>query len=65
MGFKKWLAEVGMGGGGPGSGMAPPLQRPDLGAMLDYHGDSDRDPRRQDGKLPPVKRKRFGKRADR
>lgn len=57
MEFKKWLAEVGMGGGGPGGGMSPPLQRPDLSAMHDYHGDADKDPKNQNGKLPPVKKR--------
>jgi len=57
MGFKKWLLEVG-GGGGPGGGMTPPLQNALLsqGAFADYHGDSDRDPANPDGKLPPVKK---------
>jgi hypothetical protein len=56
MGFRKWLLEVGMGGGGVGSGMAPPLQRPTPTAMADYHGGDHRDPRDPDGKLPPVKK---------
>lgn len=56
MGFRKWLAEVGMGGGGVGSGMTPPLQRPDLTAMSDYHGPGHRDPRNPNGKLPPTRR---------
>lgn len=57
MGFKKWLTEVGMGGGGAGGGLTPPLQRPDISAMIDYHGKEHRDPRNQDGKLPPVKKR--------
>ena len=55
MGFKQWLAEVGMGGGGVGSGMPPPLQRPDTSAMADYQDKSHADPKNPDGKLPPVK----------
>jgi len=40
MNFKKWLLEVGMGGGGPGGGMEPPRQNPvgSTGAFSDYHG---------------------------
>lgn len=57
MEFKKWLIEVGMGGGGVGSGMAPPLQKPDTSAMADYHGADHKDSRNQNGKLPPVKRR--------
>jgi hypothetical protein len=57
MGFKKWLLEVG-GGGGPGGGLTPPLQNPlsNQGAFADYHGESERDPSNPDGKLPPVKK---------
>lgn len=58
MEFKQWLIEVGMGGGGPGSGMTPPLQKPDTSAMADYHGPEGTDPKDQNGKLPPVRRKR-------
>lgn len=58
MEFRQWLLEVGMGGGGVGSGMVPPLQRPDVTALVDYHGAGHRDPRNHDGKLPPVKRRR-------
>lgn len=58
MEFRKWLVEVGAGGGGVGSGMTPPLQRPDVTTMADYQGEEHRDPRNQDGKLPPVKRRR-------
>jgi hypothetical protein len=58
MGFRKWLLEVGMGGGGVGSGMVPPLQRPETTAMADYHGDGHRDPTNQYGRLPPAKKKR-------
>lgn len=47
-----------MGGGGPGGGMSPPLQKPDLSAMADYHGPEGADPRDQRGTLPPVKKKR-------
>lgn len=57
MEFKKWLAEVGMGGGGPGGGMTAPLQKPDLSAMQDYHGPDGKDPKNPNGKLPPVKRR--------
>jgi hypothetical protein len=56
--FKKWLIEVGMGGGGAGSGMTPPLQKPFLTAMADYHGKEGSDPSDPNGKLPPTKRKR-------
>lgn len=57
MGFKKWLLEVG-GGGGPGGGITPPLQRPlsDHGAFADYHGETERNPANPGGKLPPVKK---------
>lgn len=58
MGFRQWLLEVGMGGGGVGSGMTPPLQRPEPTAMVDYLGSGHKDPRNQDGRLPPVKTKR-------
>lgn len=58
MGFKKWLLEVGMGGGGPGGGMHPPIQTPDMNAMGDYQGQDHKDPRMQDGKLPPTKRRK-------
>jgi len=57
MDFKSWLVEVGMGGGGVGSGMTPPLQRPDVTAMADYHGKEQTDPRDPNGQLPPVKKK--------
>jgi hypothetical protein len=59
MGFRKWLLEAGMGGGGVGSGMAPPLQRPEatVTAMADHHGEGHRDPRNQYGKLPPAKKR--------
>jgi hypothetical protein len=57
MDFKKWLCEVGMGGGGVGSGMTPPLQRPDMSAMSDYQGPEHKDPKMQDGKLPPTKKR--------
>jgi hypothetical protein len=58
MTFKIWLAEVGMGGGGVGSGMPPPLQRPSTTAMKDYHGEEHKDPKNQNGKLPPVKKRK-------
>lgn len=58
MDFRQWLAEVGMGGGGAGSGMTPPLQRPDTAALSDYHGPEGADPRNQNGKLPPTKAKK-------
>jgi hypothetical protein len=57
MEFKRWLAEVGMGGGGPGSGMTPPLQSPGVEALADYQGPEQTDPRNPKGKLPPTKRK--------
>lgn len=59
MGFKKWLLEVG-GGGGPGGGLTPPLQSPlsYRGAFADYHDRSGRDPANPDGKLPPVKKQK-------
>lgn len=63
MNFKTWL-EVGMGGGGPGSGLEPPRQNPigllsprSIGAYQDYSDDSGRDPANPDGQLPPVKKK--------
>jgi hypothetical protein len=58
MGFRKWLAEVGMGGGGVGSGMTPPMQAPSPTAMADHHGEAHKNPRNQEGKLPPVQKKR-------
>ena len=59
MDFKKWLLEVG-GGGGLGGGITPPLQNPLLyqGAFADYHGETERDPANPDGNLPPVKKNR-------
>lgn len=54
MRFREWLCEVGMGGGGSGGGLTPPLQRPDLSGMADYHGEEGRDPADQRGQLPPV-----------
>jgi len=57
MEFKSWLVEVGMGGGGVGSGMVPPLQKPDTTAMQDHHGEEHKDPKNQNGKLPPVKKR--------
>lgn len=58
MTFRQWLVEVGMGGGGVGGGLAPPLQKPELTAMADFHGPEGSDPTDQRGSLPPVKRKR-------
>ncbi len=60
MNFKKWLIEVGMGGGGPGGGMDPPKQDPTAmpGAFADYHSDDERDPQDQNGQLPPVAKKK-------
>ncbi|NBT57452.1 hypothetical protein EBT16_01590 [bacterium] len=57
MGFKKWLFEVG-GGGGLGGGIAPPLQNPasNRGAFADYQGKSESDPANPNGKLPPIKK---------
>lgn len=59
MDFRKWLLEVG-GGGGPGGGMTPPLQSPtsNHGAFADYHGEIESDPANPNGKLPPVKKNR-------
>lgn len=57
MDFKKWLFEVGMGGGGVGTGLAPPIQRPIYTAVQDYHGPEGTDPKNQNGKLPPLKKK--------
>lgn len=53
MNFKKWLIEVGMGGGGPGGGMEPPKQNPTSmqGAFADYHGPNSEE-------LPPKKMKK-------
>lgn len=58
MDFKRWLAEVGMGGGGVGGGMTPPIQKPEVTALSDYHGREGSDPKNADGKLPPTKTKR-------
>jgi hypothetical protein len=58
MNFKKWLIEVGMGGGGPGGGMEPPSQNPSAiqGAFADYHTDDDlKNPNDQ---LPVLSRKK-------
>lgn len=63
MRFKQWLAEVGMGGGGPGGGLAPPPQRPDFSGMADYHGEEGTDPSDQRGQLPPVQRAARKKKA--
>lgn len=62
MRFAKWielrmLKEVGPGGGGVGSGLVPPLQRPDITALQDYHGEENKNPKNQNGKLPPVKKR--------
>jgi hypothetical protein len=59
MGFKKWLLEVG-GGGGLCGGLTPPLQSPlsNQGAFADYHGETERDSANPDGKLPPIKKNR-------
>lgn len=53
MNFKKWL-EVGMGGGGVGSGMVAPLQSPTTnpGAFADYHSGPD------NPELPPLSPKK-------
>lgn len=57
MNFKKWLIEVGMGGGGPGGGMEPPSQNPTAiqGAFADYHMD---DSKKTNNQLPPSKKKK-------
>lgn len=47
-----------MGGGGVGGGTTPELQRPEVSAMSDFHGEEGKDPKNPDGKLPPVKRRR-------
>ena len=59
MNFKKWLIEVGMGGGGPGSGLSPPKQNPTSfsGSFADFHDETHKDPRNSKGQLPPVKKK--------
>jgi len=59
MDFKQWLFEVGMGVG-VGSGMSPLQQRPMPTAMPTYYADIDveKDPRNQNGQLPPVTRKK-------
>lgn len=57
MEFKKWLAEVGMGGGGVGGGMAPPLQKPETSALADYQGAEHKNAVNQNGKLPPAKKR--------
>jgi hypothetical protein len=60
MNFKKWLVEVGMGGGGAGGGMEPVKQDPTAmpGAFSDYHSEDQTDPANQNGQLPPVKKKK-------
>jgi hypothetical protein len=59
IGFKEWLQlfEVGMGGGGVGSGMEPPLENPKIGAFAlnDLH-----DP--NSDQLPPNNKPRKKKR---
>lgn len=58
--FKKWLLEVGMGGGGPGSGIEPPKQDPTKTGsqgFADYHGKDGTDPRNPNGQLPPIPKK--------
>lgn len=53
MNFKKWLLEVGMGGGGVGGGLEPPKQMPTKikGAFADYHQPNSK-------QLPPKKMKK-------
>ena len=60
MNFKKWLIEVGMGGGGAGGGLEPPIQNPTSmpGAWSDYHSSNSKDPQNPNGQLPPVKRRK-------
>ena len=55
MNFKKWLFEVG-GSGGVGGGLSPEVEKPTSvpGAFADFHDEKERDPRNQNGKLPPV-----------
>lgn len=57
MNFKRWLFEVGMGGGGAGGGMEPPKQDPTQmsGAWATYSSPSEADPSNQNGQLPPTK----------
>lgn len=64
MNFKKWLLEVGAGGGGVGSGMIPPREDPaqiittsNTGGFQTYSDDSGSDPSNPDGKLPPTSKK--------
>lgn len=59
MNFKKWLLEVGMGGGGAGGGLEPIKQNPlsMSGAWADYHSGGDSDPKNPNGQSPPVKKK--------
>lgn len=60
MNFKKWLFEVGMGGGGVGSGVEPPKQNPTgfSGAFADYHSDESTDSKNPKGLLPIRKKKK-------
>jgi len=56
MDFKEWLKLLeGMGGGGVGGGLEPPVQNPKLGAfaLQDFHGANGHGP---DGQLPPVEK---------
>ena len=67
MNFKTWL-EVGMGGGGPGSGLEPPKQNPigmissnSMGAYQTFSDESGSDPENPSGQLPPVAKKKKNK----
>ena len=67
MNFKKWL-EVGMGGGGVGSGESPPKQDPvqmvsgnNTGGFQVWSDESGSDPSDPNGQLPPTKSKKLKK----
>jgi hypothetical protein len=64
MNFKKWLLEVGMGGGGAGSGMMPPKEDPvqmitgnNTGGFQVWSDESGSDPADPNGQLPPTTKK--------